>query len=538
MIASRDAAVPSFTHVAAATALVLASIGLTFVLNRPRSDGGADGEARRATRVILISLDTLRQDHLSVYGYPRPTSPNLERFAESAVTFTNAMAQAPYTLPSHMTMFTGLHPRAHGVVYLDDRLPDRMVTMAELLRDSGFRTAAFTDGGFVKATFGFDQGFDVYHDTRAPGGQEANGFRRFGRDVREWISIHRDEPFFLFVHTFDTHGPYYAEDRYRRALAGTEPVVPDAGRAEGAMDYVRSLNAHEYLGLDQYDSVAAIVDVYDATIRFVDEYVGQLLRDLETLGILDETLVIITSDHGEAFLDHELYVGHGLTLYEEEVRVPLLVRFPGGWLRGRRCDAVVRLLDLLPTVATATGTKCPPTVQGKGLADAVLGRDREPRIAFGVSPNLARPRSDDLDGQMCYVRRGDVKYIDAAKMPMARAVGSHLQRAGGGRTDYDVVSDPLDLARRIGYAPRLFDLGRDPGEHVNVAAGRALEVERIRDRLRAFDRDSVGLHRISAEDPTDVLLDPETIDNLVQQGYVGASQAAEMKARWKASRDD
>jgi len=506
-----------------AAAVLIAGAASLFFAGR---DGATSASSRRgADQVILISLDTLRQDHLSLYGYPRPTTPNLERLAADAAVFDHAMAQAPFTLPSHMSMLTGLYPSAHQVRMFQDVLADSFVTLAESLREAGLETAAITDGGYVNARFGFDQGFDLYDDGRVLGTQERNGFRRFGRRVRRFLIDHRDEPFFLFVHSFDTHGPYFVEPEYREALSGTEPVVPaGAASIDDPLQYMRSLAVHEYYQLDRYDTLAEMIDDYDAAIRYVDERVGEIIGLLHALDRFDSSLIIVTSDHGEAFLDHGLYTGHGLTLYEEEVRVPLLVKFPHGRFKGVRSSDVVRLIDLFPTVTASTGVRCPKEVQGTDLARALSGRDPEPRTAFGENPNLSRTQEGEVADPTCYVRRGEFKYLDAPSIDMR----GHLSRLFVGTGGYDLDRDPLGLKERMRTGAELYNLARDPVESRNLIRGRRAVIDAIRAvlfRRLAVDRLLFDSKNIAESDGSLPLSDAE-IEMLQQQGYLGVERGA------------
>ncbi|MFH0944324.1 MAG: sulfatase [Planctomycetota bacterium] len=500
--------------VALAAVLLVAAAYLLGSIEEPGSPvrGGA-------LQVILISLDTLRQDHLSLYGYPRPTTPNLERLAKRSAVFTNAMAQAPYTLPSHMSMLTGLYPGAHNVRLYEDTLDESFVTLAETLRDAGFRTQAFTDGGFMNGRFGFAQGFESYEDRRAPGGQQSNGFRRYGLQVRRWVVENRDEPFFLFVHSFDNHGPYFVEPEYQRALASTRPVLPEGAKKVGdPMEYMRALGIHDYFQLEQYDSLEEMVDHYDATIRYVDDKVGELVGLLNSLDLFDSSLIIVTSDHGEAFLDHGIYTGHGLTLYEEEVRVPLLIKFPGGQFAGVRSDAVVRLIDLFPTVTSATRTHCPREVQGVDLALALAGRDRESRVAFGENPHLSRTEEGRIVEPSCYVRRGDRKYID----PPLRDLLFHLDEPAAGEEAYDWERDPLGLMGRLPTEPEVYDLAADSGEQHPKRPLDPRVLKRLRWLLKArLERDGLILRSHGDRSAGNRALSDEEIKVLMQQGYLG-----------------
>lgn len=501
------------------------AVGLFLTSRSPPPKSVADVRVR-ADRVILISLDTLRQDHMSLYGYPRPTTPNLEAFAKQATVFTNAMSQAPYTLPSHMTMMTGMHPLSHNVRYHQDRLAENYVTIAERLKSSGFRTAGFTDGGFLEARHGFDAGFDEYDDKPLPGWVAKNGFRRRSQQLKDWIFQRQKDRFFLFFHTFDCHAPYVTDEAAKAALAGTQPVVPPRARAfPDPIARLKQFRIHDYMKLDQYETIDQLIDDYDATIRFVDERLGELLRGLEALGLMETALVIITSDHGEAFLDHGIYAGHGLTLYEEEVRVPLIVKFPGKRFAGVRNDDVVRLIDLYPTICAAAEIEGSAQVEGVDLEDALLGRDPEPRVALGESPNFADHSAPGMDGVTNYVRRENMKYIDGCEIGVQAIMDGHLGKVAPGEPYYDLKNDPLGMKALVFVTPQLYDLNSDPEEQVDLAPQQQELIERIQPRLtKQWDTAlAIREHLTQGVKPQELEDTIEKLEQLVQQGYISVA---------------
>lgn len=508
-----------------ALVLVAAAVGL-FLASRPSIPTPKQDVRVRADRVILISLDTLRQDHMSLYGYPRPTTPNLEAFAAKSTVFTNAMSQAPYTLPSHMTMMTGMHPLSHNVRYHQDRLAENYVTIAEKLQSSGFKTAGFTDGGFLDGSHGFSAGFDQYEDKPEPGWVSNNGFRRRARQLTDWVFQRQRDRFFLFFHTFDCHAPYVTDPAAKTALAGTEPVVPARARSfPDPIARLKQFRIHDYMKLDQYESIEQLIDDYDATIRFVDEQLGVFLRSLESLGLLDTALVIITSDHGEAFLDHGLYAGHGLTLYEEEVRVPLIVKFPGGRFAGVRNDDVVRLVDLYPTITAACEIDTPVQVEGVDLEQALLGLDPEPRVALGESPNFADHSAPGLSGITNYVRRENMKYIDGCKIGVQALMDGHLGKVAPGEPYYDLKNDPLGMKPIVFVTPQLYDLNSDPFEQTDLASQQAELIARIEPRLSKQWDSSLAIRESITQGvkPAEIEDTLEKLEQLVQQGYISVA---------------
>ena len=308
----------------------------------------------RDVNVILISLDTLRSDHLSGLGYGRETSPTMdaEMMARGA-TFTDVSSTFPQTDVSHLSIFTGLYPAAQptrGRVSPEDRL----ALLAEILQNAGWETAAFTENALVSGAFGFWFGFDQF--TERAFAHADRGQQTFDAGIR-YLETHRDRRFFLFLHTYKTHDPYVPGPDYE-ALWSDEGAWEDGGPAPWIQARHRD-----------------IFDRYDRTIREADDLVGRLLARLDELGLAGRTLIVVTSDHGEAFGEHGI-TGHGFTPHQEALDVPLLLRGPGV-PAGLRIDTPVSIADLTPTLLELLDL--PPTAQAQGvsLAGALKGADLE-----------------------------------------------------------------------------------------------------------------------------------------------------------------
>ncbi len=348
-----------------------------------------------ATNLVVISLDTLRADHLSGFGYPRATSPQIDaELIAKGTTFTDVSSTYSRTDVSHMSLFSGLYPEARpdpGRIHVDVRVP----LLAERLRDAGYRTAAYTENALLAGAFGFWFGFDQFREH--PYRHQDRGGGTFGDGIA-FLRANRNQRFFVFLHTYKTHEPYVPSPAY-------ESLFGDAlhwERAEmGAIP-----RKHRPL-----------VDAYDRTIREADDLVAGFLRELEELGLAEETLVVLLSDHGEAFGEHGL-MGHSFSSEQEVIRVPVVFRGPG-IPAGVRVDTPTSLVDVAPTIFEWLGLEPLPATQGISLAPAFRGEDLPENRALFFSW-----LADDAIG----IRQGRWKY---------RSVGEKTKL-------FDLERDPLE----------------------------------------------------------------------------------------------
>ncbi len=311
--------------------------------------------------VVIYLVDALRSDRLGVYGCDRPLSPRLDGFAAEGVVFTDGVAQSSWTKAAVASIFTGLWPRAHGVNGPDDRLADELPTLPEMLDAAGYETSAVVANAYVGRPFGFARGFDHFEfiDHRRGRSEIVH------EHVTAWLEDRRDSetPFFLYIHTIDPHAPYAPPPDMLEAFA---PSVsdPSVGRVETVRGLVLGTVAPTAeLGRD-------LRALYDGEVAANDRSFGLLLDELERLGELDDTVVIFTSDHGEAFGEHGTWT-HGLDLFNEVLSIPLVVRLPGAAGAGQRIDDTVQHIDLLPTLLALTGTPAPAgALPGHVLVDA------------------------------------------------------------------------------------------------------------------------------------------------------------------------
>ncbi len=423
--------------------------------------------------MVVISLDTLRYDHLSFYGYERPISPQLDHLAQQGVVFEEVIAQAPWTAPSHASLLTSLYPSVLGSGPTHDpgRISDAAESLAEVLRDSGRRTQAFVGGGFVRAELGFDQGFQGFDATAGRG-----GFAQLIDRTLAWIDREPKQPFFLFLHTYAIHN-YTAShasrqkwiDPYGGALALDAELFRRLQEGPNDPAFLATLGSEEWRVIRQ---------LYDAAIADADAEVGRFVAGLETRGLLDSTLIVILSDHGEEHDDHGSS-GHGYTLYDENIRVPLLLYNRG--LPHIRVSEPVRLLDVAPTIATLCGVPPAPSWQGTSLVPLIDGDPLE-LVAFSEASHYP----------MKSARTKDEKFIAVWQQ-------SHVP----------------------GTSPfAYFDLARDPNEATNAFALAPSRAAPLRQSMIAWVESTGMLSRFRASEPHS--LSANARRDLEALGYVGA----------------
>jgi arylsulfatase A-like enzyme len=418
----------------------------------------------RSRGVLLVSIDTVRRDHVGAYGYARPTTPRFDALARAGLLFDDAVSTSSWTLPAHLSMLTGTGPGRHGGVDMRHGFNRSVPTVPALLRAAGFATRAVTSHLYVSGVYGVDDGFE-HLDFRQD--RKATEVADRGMDVLDRVG---DRPFFVFLHLYDPHWHYDPPDWARR-LFETAYAGPVTGNWQ---DFSR----RDRSSVSDAD-LAHLLALYDGEIRYADTEVGRVLDHLARRGLDRSTLVVITSDHGEEFLDHGSWE-HQKTLYEEVVRVPLAIRGPG--LEPRREPAQVSVLDVAPTILAWAGLPMPPSVAGRSLLAPVPERE-----AYGETDQTA-------DGTHKLFLRGGASRWKAILSRRGDAAGT------SGEEWYDLSSDPAER-KSVPPAPTVADPIRR----------RALE------RWRA-DRGAGGAAR-------PVCLSPEQQERLRALGYVSGGSA-------------
>ena len=379
--------------------------------------------------ILLITMDTTRADHLSCYGYERLTTPHVDRLSREAVLYKNAYSTDSWTLPSHASIFTGKYPSKHGAHFNPDflsidpnlykterekslhmeedipgsifKLSEENLTLTEILSEKGYRTAGIIGGNFCSSIFGLSQGFDFYNETFFNVSKDVKFFliyqalsfffsfedffaqygyiqKRIASQLNDaafkWLEKNHDQPFFLFINYFDAHRPYIPPPAYNGYFGETDKSILMQDNPRGDISYITAetnLVVSVVKGSHQLipEEKECVVSRYDGEIRYLDHCLGLLLEKLKALRVYDNTLIIITADHGEAFGEHE-QMYHGVTLYEEVLHVPLMIKYPSTSPRKGVVEKRVSLVDLLPTVLSFLNYPIPPEIDGEILENS------------------------------------------------------------------------------------------------------------------------------------------------------------------------
>jgi arylsulfatase A-like enzyme len=399
----------------------------------------------RPLNVLVIGIDTLRPDHLGCYGYGRPTSPATDRLAAEGILFENVISQSPWTLPSFGTVFTSLYPSQHGAMTTVTRMRATFPTLATILKERGYATGAVVNASVLRPEFGMDRGFD-YYDPTPPEGRRADGTTEA---VLEWIDRHQDEAFLMFAHYFDPHEPYAPPPPYD-TLFYSEYDGP-IGNTFVLHDHFPSVQGMNFedlgsLRAEDWDKIRAL---YDGEIAFTDKAVDNLLNGLAERGLLDRTLVVFLSDHGEEFFEHRGF-GHGHTLYGEVIRVPLIFSYPEHLPQGRRVARQVRLVDVMPTILDLLGITAETALEGISLVPLLTDKGDVEPLPYRLFPS-------------------EVAYSEGLLR------GS--ERKGVTAQPWKLIYDFQDGSRMV------FNLPEDPHEQRNLAHERPDAVSRLEDSM-------------------------------------------------------
>ncbi len=392
--------------------------------------------------VVMVVVDSLRADHVSHLGYERKTAPALDAFRDRATLFSSAWAASPNSVPSTASLLTGLAATRHGATGADRRLPSAATTLAEILRDHGWSTAALSYNPMVSRRFGLDQGFDRFEGTLGkptdyPDVRDAIDW------LREWLASEATSPFFLYMHVMNVHGPYRVPPDRRSALLGRPP---GAGIRYGGPLMRQILDQGRLMRRSAVSekAVRGLVDQYDTAIRYTTDRLAEVLELLEHSGSYDGALIVLTSDHGEELFEHGGFA-HGYTLHREVLHVPLYIKRPQQRV-ARTVDVPVSLLDVFPTVLDEVGI-------GSAGFDSD-GRSLAPLLRDGA----AEPDDRVLLHELAWEERGAARATSDGRYRLIQ-IQSDYEGKRGARELYDPILDRHEkrnlASRRPQVAARL-----------------------------------------------------------------------------------
>jgi arylsulfatase A-like enzyme len=464
-LASRGPRLDRMLHVAAAGVLlvVLAALALPTLWTQPAGAGAAQPAAGAARpNVLLVVMDTVRADHVSAYGYPRPTTPNLDRLAREGAVFERASTAMPWA-PAHISLLTGLYMSQHGTNAEQRVLDPRAVPLAEMLQAEGYETLAVSNNGWFGRWANLQRGFDrfieiwrgdrlFFHLTlgqiaRGLAGptltdeNDANG-PLTNRLIRRWLDHEYDpaRPFFIFINYFEPQFFYEPSEPYRSRFL--DPARRELARGHG----LRTLNRNPPPVRLDAPTRAVLSDLYDGEVAYLDAIIGELIADLRERGVLDRTLVVVTSDHGENLGDHEL-LEHRTNLYETVLHVPLLVRYPATFAAGTRVSAPVSLVDVVPTVLALTRTPVAPGLEamlpGRALTGPAGAEDR-PIVAEDSASRELMQR---------YAKPFDERYFTRSLKSLRQGTWKFIWSSDGRHELFDLADDPGETTNLMEREP-------------------------------------------------------------------------------------
>jgi arylsulfatase A-like enzyme len=439
----------------------------------------ACNEPPRAPHLLLVSIDTLRADHLSMNGYARATSPSIDAFTAQAWHFPDAVTPIPKTGPSFTTILSGLHPAEHGIDSNSLVIPDHLALLAEQLSAAGYQTGAFLSNPVLTKEKGYARGFSAY--TLHPG---RDGVDKVNEDFFAWAkTVDWDRPVFAWIHYMDPHGPYTPTAAYAGLFA--DDAIARAETRRVRLDY-RPMSGFppayvlgavpDYQRLGTEDRVAHFVSAYDAEIRYTDDAFAKLVASLRERGVYDDTAIVLVADHGESLGEHDYWFEHGWFPFDDQLRVPLVVKPPGP-PAPRVVHGITSTLDVAPTVLAFAGVAPKNPIPGRDLATGAPGTEAVLVLNSSTYPE-----------RFMGLRTPEWKYLRRLRIygPPVSAFG----------------------------AEQLYDLRADPGELHDVAAEKPEQVAKLRDEL---DR------RLAAMGPRPVVkaapVDPALREQLRALGY-------------------
>lgn len=488
--------------------------GIFFLLQQTACSRTPAFSPQPDTNILLVVIDVLRADHVGSYGYERDTTPRIDSLARSGVRFETAISSSGWTRPSISSLFTSLDPIQHGVLkgfneeggdYYLDVLEDSYTTISEILRFNGYESVAVAPNAYTRPEFGFGQGFSTYYS-------EAENGQVLVDHFLSWLEEKPRGKFFGYLHFMDVHWPYDPPEPFDK-MFGQFATSIDFDKVDwnDLRQWIRAYRAQ----LTRED-LQELIARYDGGTRYVDEQLSRLFDRLADQNLMDGTLIVITADHGEEFMEHGR-LGHGRNLYDCLLKVPLIMKFPGNWGSGTVIENQVRLVDIMPTILETVGIEIPGTISGHSLIKLIStgGNDSEmPEYAY--SEHL---RGDNLYRQS--IRKNGFKFIRSfhpSPSHSSRNDGKGIGEDGWSQEDFLLNLINPESGSRGNVIREFFDLNNDPGEKQNIFRQRMTIVRELEKELDRWMR--VREPWISGRSGKKSKIDPETVKELRNLGYI------------------
>ena len=469
----------------------------------PPAVGSGRGSAKRPQGVIVVWTDTMRRDHLGVYGYARPTSPVIDQLAAEGTLFKDAVVQATWTKVSTPSLLSSLYPTSHGVADFSDRLPSSATTLAEVFRQAGYATTCYSSVIFVGKFTNLHQGFEELHEqTSLPDQNNSKTSRDYVDRLLPWLEAHREVPFFVLLHITDPHDPYKPRPPYDTLFADPARASEHTRQEKEVEKFISDPMSRRFMIPTREELVSAKIDpegfvgynrdLYDGSIRGMDAEIGRLKQRLSDLGLRDKTLMVFTGDHGEEFLEHGRTF-HGQTTYGELGNVPLIL-WGAGVPKGAVVEDTVRDIDLYPTLLEMSGLAIPREAQGRSLV-----------------PLLGRSPTDAKHDEPAITEKAETHEVGGAPPP--RDTESVAIVWGGFKLIHNLKRP------RGGPEFELFDHGKDPLDRTDLAAKHPEIVDRLAKELAAW-RKMAEAARLKPDTEAAASLKSEDLERLRALGYI------------------
>jgi arylsulfatase A-like enzyme len=345
--------------------------------------------------IIIILSDALRKDHLGCYGYERNTTPHIDAFSREATIFTNTYAQAPSTKPSVASIFTSLYPSQHQTIINQQQLPLSKLTLAEVLKQSGYVTAGFFENYNLLKKFQFNQGFNIW----TPLERNQNSIQSkkkakegFDKKIQSWLTRNKNKPFFLYIHFLDPHNPYTPPPPFNNFFDKEYKGIIDGNQTKPEYIPYYKQNQKELYHL---------ISLYDEEIRYTDFRFSKIIKKLSELEILEKSLVIFLSDHGEEFLEHG-HLRHSTSVYSELINIPLIIRYPKLFWEKRELKNVQHI-DIFPTILHISGIELPLYLEGKNILAEIPGKQTKNRMPENIISEYIVNKKKKRSSQRCLI---------------------------------------------------------------------------------------------------------------------------------------